>query len=119
MYNRCVKFTVPITNKISLNKIYGGVHWTTRKKHRDEYHTNVWAIQPKKYTGDFPVHISYSFKFKGRKLDASNCVYMLKLIEDGLVECGVIPDDNPKYVRSFSVEVEGGDNEVEISIDPV
>ena len=111
--------TVPITNKLSLNKIYGGIHWSTRKRHRDEYHWTVKACKPGKYTGSYPAKITYDFQFKGRRLDSSNVAYMVKLLEDGLVHCGVIPDDAPKYVKQSTLITSSGDNEVVITIEPV
>ena len=36
----------------------------------------------------------------------SNHAYMQKLVEDGLVACGVIPDDSQKYVNGISTTAE-------------
>lgn len=110
--------TIPITNKLSLNKIYGGIHFTTRKKHKDEYR-EVCSYYAKPYEGEYPVKVTYHYKFKGRLLDSSNCAYLTKLIEDGLVQSGVFPDDGPKYIFSTENITDKGDNEVEVTIEPV
>lgn len=110
---------IPIVNKLSLNKIYGGVHYRTRKKHKDEYLDTVWKCQPPMYEGDYPVEITYHFKFKGKRLDSTNCGYLAKLLEDALVKCGVMPDDSPKYVYSSKYISDKGENDVDIIIKPL
>jgi len=115
-----VKLTLPIPLKLSLNVIYAGVHYRVRKQHKDLYRELVWALVREKYTGEYPVIITYHFKFKGRKLDSSNCAYLVKLMEDGLVHADVIPDDNRKYVAgSFSFVDEGkwDEDQVDITIE--
>lgn len=115
-----MKFTVPIPEKISLNKIYAGVHWTVRSRHKDAFRGAVMASKPKKYTGLFPVIIYYHFRLQGKLLDSTNLSYMAKLVEDGLVHNGVIPDDSQKYVKSFMPTTEkigkGEYDEVDIEI---
>lgn len=111
--------TVPIINKLSLNKIYGGIHFRTRSKHKTEYRELLWSMQPQPYQGKYPVHITYDFQFQGRRFDSSNCAYLVKLIEDALVNENVIPDDSPKYVHSTTMTTNAGNNEVVISIKPV
>lgn len=72
--------------KISLNAWYSGDHWSKRKKIKDEYHWIVKSqfkrILPKinKY------RVSYTFEFKTKPLDASNCIAMVKMIEDIIFE---------------------------------
>lgn len=110
--------TVPIVNKLSLNKIYGGVHYRTRKKHKDEYHQMMHYKRPQQYTGTYPVTVTYHYKFKGKRLDSSNCAYLTKLLEDALVACNVFPDDSAKYIYSTTNITDKGDNEVEITITP-
>jgi hypothetical protein len=101
-----VKFIIPIPEKISLNKIYSGIHFRQRNDHKDDYHFAVMSANPKPYTGDFPIHAHYHFKLRGNRLDISNHAYMQKMTEDGLVACGVIPDDSPKYVNAITITAE-------------
>ena len=64
--------------KVSINKFYGGIHWTKRKKIKD-----VFRLLLKKHKKiDFRCKCDYTFYFKSRPLDASNT--MVKLIEDAL-----------------------------------
>ena len=115
-----VKYVVPIPEKVSLNKIYAGIHFSQRKVHKDNYHLAVLASKPEPWTGDFPVHVHYHFKLRGNRLDISNHAYMQKMVEDGLVACGVLPDDDQKYVSGITVTAEqikkGEDDEVVIII---
>ena len=101
-----VKIVIPIPEKISLNKIYGGIHYRKRNAQKDDYHFAVMSVQPKPYTGNFPIHVHYHFKLHGRRYDISNHAYMLKMTEDGLVACGVIPDDTPKYINAITITAE-------------
>lgn len=43
--------------------------------------------------------VDYTFCFKSRPLDASNCVAMVKLIEDIIFE-----DDNPKVITEITIK---------------
>lgn len=116
-----MKLTIPIPEKISLNKIYSGIHYRTRSRHKDAYRLAVMVSQPKPYSGPFPVECHYHFRLNGSRLDVSNHAYMTKMIEDGLVACGVLPDDDQKYVASITTTAEyvpkgKGQNEVEVTI---
>jgi len=114
-----VKLTIPVPDKVSLNAIYAGVHFRTRSKHKEKYHWAVLAGKPKPYTGDFPVHCHYHFRVHGTPLDQSNYGYMLKLVEDGLVQAGVLPGDDPKYVASLTITSEKDKaDEVDVTITP-
>jgi len=115
-----VKLVIPIPEKISLNKIYAGIHYRVRNAQKDDYHFAVMSVNPPPYQGKFPVQVHYHFCLQGKPLDISNYSYMTKLIEDSLVACGVLPDDNPKYVRSITITAQpnkkGEDDVVEIHI---
>ncbi len=120
-YNGVVKITIPIPEKISLNKIYAGIHFRTRSRHKDAYRLAVQVMRPKPYTGPFPASCHYHFKLNGSRLDVSNHAYMVKMVEDGLVACGVLPDDDQKYIASIVVTTEyvpkgKGQNEVVVTL---
>ena len=72
--------------KISLNKWYAGMHWTKRKQIKDAY----TLIVKSQFKDVLPAYNSYDteyhFTFKSRPLDASNCVAMVKMIEDIIFE---------------------------------
>lgn len=114
-----MNFTIPIPDKVSLNRIYAGVHFRTRSAHKEQYHLAVLAGKPKPYKGTFPVHCHYHFRLHGTRLDISNHAYMLKMVEDGLVAVGIIPGDEPKYVASITITSEKDQaDEVDITITP-
>jgi hypothetical protein len=109
---RTVKFTINIPEKISLNKIYAGVHFRERSRHKSDYHLAVMCSPGTwPYTGDFPVSMHYHFRLHGSRLDISNHAYMLKMLEDGLVAHGVLPGDEPKYVGQITISAEQTDKD--------
>jgi Holliday junction resolvase RusA-like endonuclease len=55
-------------------------------------------LKPLKYPGEF----QFTWVEANTKRDPDNIVFAKKFILDGLVEAGIIPDDNQKWVRSFS-----------------
>lgn len=116
-------FTVMIPNKVSLNKIYSGIHFRTRSKHKNDYHLAVVAAKVPRYNGPYPVSTHYHFRLNGSRLDISNHSYMQKMIEDGLVSAGIIAEDDQKHVAQIIMTGEyvpkgKGQNEVEITITP-
>lgn len=84
--------------KVSLNKWYSGIHWTKRKKIKDNYINVVKSQFSKVFSKDNKYNVSYYFEFKSRPLDASNCVAMVKMIEDILFE-----NDGYKVVESITI----------------
>jgi len=111
-----MKIKIPLPQKISTNKIYAGTHWATRKKQADLYHESLIEYRNEKIT-EYPVDINYIFSFKGKTLDTTNCSYMVKMLEDGLVKSGVLEDDDPKHVSFTGIySQKGKKDEVEIII---
>lgn len=98
-----ITFEIPVKmdSGMSLNKVYGGKHWTTRKKDADIIHGLVRMVlaatrpKPELFTAPVAVTIEYNCR-----LDIDNCGYMSKLIIDGMKGI-LIKDDSPKYVRSL------------------
>lgn len=83
------------------------MHWSKRKEIADDFHTMVkWAIRRQKTSpvSSFPIRMRYTFCFAGRALDVLNCSTMAKMIEDGFVREGIVPDDSPKYISEVSIE---------------
>lgn len=92
--------------KISLNEWYSGNHWTKRKAIKDKYY---WLIKQQfkdVLSKSKTYHVSYSFYFKTKPLDCSNCVAMIKLIEDIIFE-----DDNFKVIQSITIESHKSESE--------
>jgi len=98
-----------LPQKVSSNAVYAGTHWAVRKRIADDYHEAVWiAVKEAGWRKGrpkltFPVSVAYKFFLPGRQLDASNLGIMCKLVEDGLVREGVLPDDGPEYVEEITL----------------
>lgn len=98
-----MQIEIPILEKISTNRVYSGLHWTERNRIKDLYHTYVKLYVKNDEQLKFPVRCTYSFIWHKRSLDASNCTFMLKLLEDGLVNAGILPDDSIDYVSEIKI----------------
>jgi hypothetical protein len=106
---RMIKFDNLI--KVSSNKIYAGMHWRKRAKLKEDYllltNNVLRAITPI----EKKVSLDFTFYFKSRTLDSSNCFFMAKMIEDCMVSKGILKDDTIKYVQRVSVESKKGDSD--------
>ena len=107
-------FEITPVPKISTNKIYAGLHWSKRKAIAADYHLSVLSEVRKRKLSQYgmPVAIFFTFSFKGKLLDCSNCTFMAKMIEDGLVCAGIIKDDSPKYVEEIRIVSKKGEKDI-------
>ena len=88
------------------------MHWTKRKQIKDNYIKVVKSQCKEVLPKDKQYEVSYRFCFKARPLDASNCVAMVKMIEDIIFE-----DDTWKIVKELTIRSEkGAEDLVEIKI---
>lgn len=87
--------------KVSTNKVYSGMHWMKRNDLKNLYHLFMLQFKRKLKLEEssFPICIEYTFEWKTKPLDSTNQTFMIKLIEDGLVNAGILPDDDHRYVR--------------------
>lgn len=92
-------FEVTIPEKVSMNKIYGGIHWKARKQLADVYHSEFLELKGKVKITEYPIIIHYDWHFVNNPLDTLNCAYMAKMLEDGMVHAGILEDDSTKFVR--------------------
>jgi hypothetical protein len=98
--------------KISLNKWYAGMHWTKRKQIKDNYTQIVQSQCSELLPKDKTYQVEYNFTFKSRPLDASNCVAMVKMVEDIIFE-----NDSYKVVTELIITSSKGlEDKVEIKI---
>ena len=98
--------------KVSLNAWYGGGHWSKRKKLKDNYTLIVKSQFKDVLPASKSYNTEYHFTFKSRPLDASNCVAMVKMIEDIIFE-----SDGYKVINSILITSSKGDqDQVEIKI---
>ncbi len=95
-----IRIPLKIDSKISLNKIYAGIHWSARKRDKDYIRllTRSCLSLPVK-TFDKPVRLIVEYN---SKLDVSNHGYILKMIEDALVSNKVLVNDTKKYVKEIT-----------------
>ena len=101
--------------KISLNKWYAGIHWTKRKKIKDTYTLLVKSQFKEVFSSEHSYTTEYSFTFKSRPLDASNCVAMVKMVEDI-----IFASDGYKVVRSILITSnKGTEDSLEIKINKI
>jgi hypothetical protein len=98
--------------KISLNQWYAGGHWTKRTKIKSDYIYIIKSQFKGQFKKDKQYEVEYRFCFKNNPLDASNCVAMVKLIEDIIFE-----DDKHDIIKSIKISSEKGkDDLVQIEI---
>lgn len=93
--------------KVSTNKIYAGVHWVERKKMKDAY---IFIIknQFKDVLSKQKTYIvNYIFTFKNKPLDAMNCTFMAKMIEDIIFE-----DDKHDIIMHVGISSRKGKEDV-------
>ena len=103
--SKMIKITLYNLPKVSLNDWYAGGHWTKRKRIKDIYKLLIKS-QYKKVFKVARYEVSYEFGFKKNPLDASNCVAMLKLIEDIIFE-----KDDYKYIKINGIESKKSDKD--------
>jgi len=112
-----MKLLLPLPLKISTNVIYAGKHWRTRAKHKDTFLADTIEWKMLEPVTDYPVELTFIFRFKGKPLDVSNTSYLAKVCEDCLVAHGVLENDTPKHVNAIHLHSEKGKrDEVEIYI---
>ena len=101
-----IEFTLPIkvNGELSLNSIYGGLHWGIRRKQSQKVHEIVRLCMksqniPQKI---FEKPVNIDFKWHS-KLDLDNHGYIAKLIIDSL-KGYLIQDDTGKYINRITHE---------------
>ena len=98
--------------KVSLNVWYSSKHWSFRKKLKDNYTLIVKSQFKEVLPASESYDTEYHFTFNSRPLDASNCVAMVKMIEDIIFE-----SVGYKVIKSILITSSKGDQDiVEIKI---
>lgn len=100
------RLSIPKHLVVSTNKIYSSQHYSVRSQMKTDYHWLIKTTKVKKIVGLPPYDFTYVFYFRHRRFDPTNCSYMVKMLEDGLVKEGVIENDNHRFVHSFKVATE-------------
>ena len=72
----------------------------------------------KKYTGNYPIKITFKPHFKDRRKDLDNT--RVKGLLDGLVACGVLKNDNLSCIQKIVLEPVFDDKEgIEVEIEEI
>lgn len=107
--SRTLSIFVPIMPP-STNSIYAGCHWAKRKKHADAAHAAVIDAMPDhcfsagaQFQRAVSITVTPSLGKGCRGRDVSNYSYAAKLIEDGLVQSGVLRGDEADKVASMTL----------------
>ncbi len=87
----------------SWNKFYAGTHWSERAELAHYYHAVVdEAVRNQPLPElSYPVQITFRVTQAGRQRDVENIP--TKILTDGLVLAGVLPDDTPTYYDRYVV----------------
>ena len=85
---------------LSLNKWYANRHWSFRKKEKDFWASLFLKLLPKR-TKTIDKYI-ITLKFNSR-LDASNTVPMIKILEDTMKKNNYIIDDSKKFCKGIEI----------------
>lgn len=94
-----MQITIKDLPKYSSNKIYAGLHWTQRKKIKESFLWLTKSAFSRLQPIESLVDLEFEFYFVKNALDSSNCSFMAKMLEDCLVEFGVLKSDTIKHVR--------------------
>lgn len=90
---------------ISLNEWYSSKHWTYRKRQKD-----LWFVKFKELLDDYDkiTMKSYSILLEfNSRLDPSNTITMIKLLEDTMKKESWIIDDSHKYCKYLKIKYNG------------
>ena len=110
-----IEFNIPY--KVSTNKFYSSRHWGFRKWVKNKWFEylsfNILHIAKLKPVpkNKYPLVFVYHFYFAKRCLDSSNCSIMAKMIEDSLVDCRIIENDDQNFVKGNILLVHKSDNQ--------
>ena len=85
------------------NKVYAGIHWAKRRKLASEGHLACLVAKSLKPI-DCPVKLLFTPQTRSKRYDCSNYWLTCKIVEDGLIQVGVLRDDRPDYVTGFYID---------------
>ena len=95
--------TLPL--KFSLNQ-YERAFYIKRNQIKQQFYLAVRTAKREGTLSNPPYAVQYHFLMWGFKLDVSNLMGMVKPLEDGLVRCGILEDDNINIVKSLTLTEE-------------
>ncbi len=85
---------------LSLNKWYANRHWSFRNKEKEFWAATFMRLLPKrtKQIDKYMITLMYN-----SRLDASNTVPMIKILEDTMKKGHYIIDDSKKYCKGIRI----------------
>ncbi len=85
---------------LSLNKWYANRHWSFRNKEKEFWAATFMRLLPKrtKQIDKYMITLMYN-----SRLDASNTVPMIKILEDTMKKGHYIVDDSKKYCKGIRI----------------
>jgi hypothetical protein len=108
-----IKIILKDLPKVSLNQWYSGKHWNHRQKTKKLYTLQVKSQFKRVFSKDNQYLVHYAFEFKKNPLDASNCIAMVKMIEDIIFQ-----DDKWDIIDIGSITSrKGKENKVTIKVE--
>lgn len=99
------KLTVTLPQKFSLNQ-YERMFYLKRNTVKHEFYEAVKFATREGMLTTPPYDIHYHFMLWGAKMDLSNLMGMIKPLEDGMVRCGILEDDNHNIVQRLTITEE-------------
>lgn len=116
-----IKFVIDSTGIPSANRLYEAGHYRKRQLIADVWHEIVlFAVRqqlPDVKIKAFPVHIIYHVYPPNKRRDIGNTIS--KVLTDGIVKAGLLPDDSLDFVRGETVwfeEVDKKHPRIEVEI---
>lgn len=88
----------------SLNQFYAGRHFSVRQKYKKQYFEELdKAFEAyDEFTAEtFSIHV-----FHNSRYDTDNCILAIKFTADYLRHRNWVEDDNKKYFKKLSIEVQ-------------
>ena len=108
-----IKIILKDLPKVSLNQWYSSKHWTHRQKTKKIYTLIVKSQFKRIFSKENQYVVHYAFEFEKNSLDASNCIAMVKMIEDIIFE-----DDKWDIIDIGSITSrKGKENKVTIKVE--
>ena len=98
--------TLILSQKVTTNQFYA-THYMKRSAIKNSLYREM-AVQVREQLRpvdecDLPLHTQYDFAVKGRTPDIDNVSAIVKIINDTLVHCKIIADDNIKYIHKQTI----------------
>ena len=96
---------VILPRKLSLNQ-YHTLHHQKLYQIKYDFYQEVQVARRAGRLPEPPFDTHYHFLLWGAAMDQTNLIGMVKPLEDGMVKCGIIPDDNHHIVKSVKTTQE-------------